>query len=440
MNNLIEIDKDKKTHLIFSSVQNTNKTLEPLIELYKGKLFSCLIKMFTNDCIAQFGTQIFSVKKSFTRTLTNLLSSWMFSLYVSYDFSGDYFLPTNYTDTKSLESTLIDFCKYDTQITNINEKINKILTNLKSNYKYQLELLSGYSKSNLFKQNKTNYKIKKSMINIKKNKNSNIESTFYKLDIIIYFSINDKRLLNILNNILIPVKIYDKLVNSYTGPKGKVDEYLWAIVFRYQLLGSNNHQLAVLPNIMETMTNDYGLNFECFASAINSTYPRYCSIYYDIEKYFGSVGSFFNITPLKGTFGFNPPYQKDIIELGINKLFYFLDKTTYPLTFIITIPIWDTIGRDYMKQTYNNELEKQNINYGDFQVVNKVRESKYFKGLRMIPKDKFTYIDHNFELYKNKTIQNTYVIMLSNHEHQIDNINAYDFESFPGINLENDEV
>ena len=31
----------------------------------------------------------------------------------------------------------------------------------------------------------------------------------------------------------------------------------------------------------------------------------------------------------------------------------------------------------------------------------------------MISKENFTYIDHNFKLFKNKTIQNTYVIILS---------------------------
>ena len=44
----------------------------------------------------------------------------------------------------------------------------------------ELELLNNYSKSQIYKQNKTNYKIKKTLINIKKNKNSPIESTFYK--------------------------------------------------------------------------------------------------------------------------------------------------------------------------------------------------------------------------------------------------------------------
>jgi hypothetical protein len=430
MSSIIELDINTNMHLKFHTSQTSNKILEPLLELYKGKLYSCLIKLFTNDCIKTFGIHIFSIKKSYSRTITNLFSSWMFSLYISYDFSNDYFFPTNYTNTLLLEDTLKDFCKYDKTITNVNEKILIILTNLKNNYKNKLELLNNYSKSQLYKQNKTNYVIKKKLINIKKNKNSSIETTFYKFNLNILFTIKDKRLINILNNILLPVNIYNKLINVFTGPQNKVDEYIWAIIFRYQLLGSNNHQLAVLPNIMKLMTQDYNLNFECFASAINSTFPNYCSIYYDLEKYFGSIGSFFNIIPIKGTYGFNPPYQKDIIEIGVEKIFNFLDKTTESLTFIITIPIWDTIGRAYMKKHYNNELYKQNIDYGDFCIVNKMRESKYYIGLRMIPKDKFTYVDHNFELYKNKTIQNTYVIILSNQSQQIDTLNNYDFEHY----------
>ncbi len=89
-----------------------------------------------------------------------------------------------------------------------------------------------------------------------------------------------------------------------------------------------------------------------------------------------------------------------------------------------------------MKSHYANELEKQNIDYGDFPIVNNVRDSVFFKGLRMIPKEKFTYVDHNFELYKNKTIQNTYVIILSNSNNDLSNLNSYDFETFPGMTNE----
>lgn len=400
------------------------ENLEPILELYKGKVFSFLLKLFTNDCIDTFGTHIFSIKKSVARTLTNLLSTWIFSLYVDYDFSSDYFLPTNYMNTTTLEIILHDICKYDPKILNATERINKVVTNLKNNYKNQLKLLDEYKKSSIFNINKNNYKIRK--VQIMQNKKNDM--IFNKFEITVNFVIKDKRLQNIINNILLPNKIYEKLASVYSGPKNKLDEYIWAILFRYQLLGSNNHQLAVLPDVMHKMKLDYDLNFECFASAINNTFNHYCSIYYDIERYFGSVGSFFNLIPIKGTFGFNPPYQKDVIDMGVSQLFEFLKNSNKSLTFIITIPIWDIEGRSIMKEQYNNELEKQNIDYGEFPIIGKIKESEYFRSMRMIPKEKFTYIDHNFELYKNKTIQNTYVIILSNTIIDSTKFNDYSFE------------
>lgn len=424
--NFYEINENKPNHLIYKArYKQTLYLVDPILELYKGKIYSCLIKLFTNNCTSTFGYRIFSIKKSYLRTITNLLSSWIFSLYIDYDFSSDYFFPTNYNKTKPLEDILRDLCKYDSTITNIEQKITDVINKLKVDYKHLLELLQSYKKSKMYLNNKSNYKIKKTIININKKLNCNM--TFHKFEIITPFIIKDKRLQNILNNILISNKNYDKMLNAYNGPKKIINDFLWAIVYRYQLLGSNNHQLAVLPNIMNKMVLDYNLNFECYASAINNTFPNFCSIYWDLEKYFGSIGSFFNIIPIKGTYGFNPPYQKDVIENGIRKLFNLLDTSNENLTFIITIPIWDFYGKNMMKKQFNNELKKQNIDYGDFLIMDEIKKSKYLKKIRMIPKEEFTYIDHNFELYKNKTIQNTYVIILSNTSYNFDNLDNYLF-------------
>ena len=321
-------------------------------------------------------------------------------------------MPTNYNNTSTIRDTIIDLCKFDSNITNVEEKIDCVIKNLINVYKLQLKLLTNYYNSELFNKTKSKFKINKKIY----------KNIFYKFDISVEFDIKNKKLINILNNILIPITIYNKVSNYYVGPSEKIDDYIWAILYRYQLLGSNNHQLAVLPNIMNRMNDDYNLNFECFASLINNTFNHYCSIYYDLERYFGSVGSFFNIKPIKGTFGFNPPYQKDVITKGINKIFIFLEETCEELTFIITIPIWDSYGQILM----NN---KQNIDYGEFNIINKVKNSKYFKGYRMISKENFTYIDHNFGLYKNKTIQDTYVIIMSNHDLNLDMFQKYTFES-----------
>lgn len=403
-----------KQHIKYSYKKNKEQELNPILELYRGKVYAYILKSFIFNCTDNLGSKIFSIKKSYPRTITNLLSSWFFTLYSTYDFSEDPFFPSNYENIKPLEDTLTDFAKYDPTIENVEEKINKITTSLKKTYKEAMENLNDYKNSDYYKEKKSFYKTSKSIV-YQTRHNNNI--TFYKFSITYPFKLRDKRQENIINNILIPKYIFDKLEKRYTGPEDKLNDYLWIIIYRYQLLGSNNNQLAVLPHILMKMNLDFGLSFECFASSINSTFDDYCSIYYDVEKYFGSKGNFFNLVPLEGTFGFNPPYQKNVMDSGIFRLLDLLDlatKSKNDLTFIITIPIWDKIGRKIMKYSYPEKLKIPVIEYDDFEGIQEIFKSKYFKTKLMIPKDKFTYLDHNFHLYKNVTIQHTYILVLSN--------------------------
>ena len=104
-----------------------------------------------------------------------------------------------------------------------------------------------------------------------------------------------------------------------------------------------------------------------------------------------------------------------------------MELTEQKLAFIITIPIWDNEGKQIM---IDNNMENNNniIKYNDFEIMNVIKKSPFFRGLRMISKDDFTYMDHNFYLFKNKTIQNTYVIIMSNYENDyIENINKINF-------------
>ena len=226
---------------------------------------------------------------------------------------------------------------------------------------------------------------------------------------------------------MIPVEQYNEMKYRYNYEDYLMDKIIWIILFRYQLLSSNNNQLAVIPNIYNKMINDFGLSVECFASAINTSLNHFCSIYYDVEKYFGSIGNFFNIIPKKGVYSFNPPYQYDVISNGIFKIINHMESTVEKLAFIITIPIWDDEGKQIM---FDNNMENNNniIKYNDFEIMKTIKKCPFFRGLRMISKDDFTYMDHNFYLFKNKTIQNTYVIIMSNYENNfIDIINKYNF-------------
>ena len=414
----------------YSFHKNVEKELNPILELYRGKVYAFILKSFIFNCTDNLGTKIFSIKKSYPRTITNLLSSWFFTLYSSYDFSEDSFFPNNFENTDCLVETLNDFTKYDPTIINRNEKIKNIIVKLKETYKEAMENLSDYKNSEYYNEKKDNYKIlKKSIVQNRNNEKIN----FFKFSINYPFKLRDKRQENIINNILIPEYIYEKLKNRYTGPSEMLDSYLWIIIYRYQLLGSNNNQLGVLPQILLKMNQDFGLDFECFASSINSTFDNYCSIYYDVEKYFGSKGNFFKLLPMKGTFGFNPPYQKNVMNMGINRLILFLeeaDKNNNDLTFIITIPIWDKIGRKMMKFNYPEKSKTPIIEYDDFEGIDEIFKSKYFKAKLMIPKNKFTYLDHNFHLFKNVTIQHTYILILSNKNYNFQaKINNYIFSN-----------
>jgi len=392
---------------IHKIVFKTKNNIDPIMELYRGKIYCQIIKIFIHIITEELGTKIFSVKKSYPRTLTNLLSSWMFTLYAFGTNNNDPFFPDSFTNTLSLKITLLDFCKHNKdQSLDYDKIIDDVLIKFIKCIDVQIEILNKYKISPFYLNSKDNFIISKKIF-IQKRDNENI--SFYKFKINVSFGIKDKRLINILDNILLPIDVYTKLKNNYTYDIKYIDTIIWIIIFRYQLLGSNNHQLGILPNIVNKMNKDYGLNFECFASAINSSLQNYCSIYYDLEKFFGSNGNFFNISLTEGTYSFNPPYQKDIMNNGITKLFSFLDTAKVAnkkLTFIMTIPIWDKEGQEILNH-------QNKIDYGDFDIIKDIKNSEYFIGLRIILKDYFTYLDHNFKLYKNKTIQNTYIIIIS---------------------------
>lgn len=401
---------------------------DPILELYRGKIYCQIIKSFIHIVTSKLGTEMFSIKKSYPRTLTNLLSSWMFILYSFEGNTNDPFFPDSFLNVEPLKLTLLDFCKYENKEKDYNQIVSSVLNEFVNSVNDYIDVLEKYKLSQFYLISKDNYKITKKLF---KQVRDNEEISFYKFKININFGIKDKRLINILDNILLPIDIYDKLKRTYNGNQVLMDTIIWIIIFRYQLLGSNNHQLGVLPNIIKQMVKDYNLNFECFASSINSTLNNYCSIYYDVEKYFGSRGNFFNYTITEGVYGFNPPYQIDIMNLGIEKILNLLETANNKiittnneiknLTFIITIPIWDKEGQETLNQT-------NKIDYGDFDIIKKIKTSEYFIGLRLISKEDFTYLDHNFKLYKNKTIQNTYIIMMSTDKSlDFEKINNYNF-------------
>ena len=419
--------KNKNIELFYSNYI----TLEPnpILELYRCKLFLNIQQIFITKMLKKLGKNIFSLKKNYIRTLKNILSSWIFVQCSKLKNMEVQLFPTHDLSFENIKTTLNDFLKITIKSQEKRtELIDDVLTyiNLEKLFKERKKLFINYTNSTYYNTIKNKYKIIKQIVNITTN---NKIIKYIKYTIKLPFIINEYKLSYIIDNILIPKDIWLKLKNNFNAQHLNLNDVIWCVLLRYKCLSSHNHQLAVSPIIMNKMNNDMDLAFECFASSINNTFTNYCSIFYDLEKWFGSLGSFFGIFPIKGTYGFNPPYEKIIIERGVNNILKALQiakKNNNKLTFILTLPIWDKKGKTLMN---NFSCNKNVIDYGEFSIINKIKSCIYFVGLKMVKKDQFSYLDYNNQYYKDKTIQNTYIILLSSKpkNETMEYINKYNY-------------
>jgi hypothetical protein len=113
---------------------------------------------------------------------------------------------------------------------------------------------------------------------------------------------NNLRIGVINNFISIPIinqqlgaNMYNTLRTSYLGDISDDTNFnidAVCVILRYITLGGFSLQWAILPDVINNADLTNELNLEVFASAINHNFPRYCSLFPDIEFMFGSIGRF----------------------------------------------------------------------------------------------------------------------------------------------------
>ena len=166
---------------------------------------------------------------------------------------------------------------------------------------------------------------------------------------------------NKLHKIQIPFAVYDKLKKRYAeypDQDNDLNELVACLCLRYDALGSIGNQMGI-PIPIKDKLKDCRVNFEGFASALNHHCYYYCSMFYDIEKYFGSIGLYQNIKYIRGTFMLNPPYEKSLLHRMVSKIIKSLDVSKSDLCFLFGTPTWDS----YKEITFHMDAN----------------ESKYFK-------------------------------------------------------------
>lgn len=189
----------------------------------------------------------------------------------------------------------------------------------------------------------------------------------------------------------ISVLQYGRLRDLYKGPPGFLDRNIMILLLRYGFMGTKNNHLSVPPSLIGP-----GM-VELFGSPLNTCCEKYCSPF-DVDKRFGSLGSFFDYEFCSGTYLANPPFIEDVmIEMSQRILWALRDVEN--VTVYITIPVWD------------EEAVVRGLTYVAWDLL---KDSPYLKEHKFL--DQFSY--PFFDYYNNKYIpvSDVHFIALSNRD------------------------
>lgn len=146
--------------------------------------------------------------------------------------------------------------------------------------------------------------------------------------------------------------VYDRVQKRYIDNEYGFHNLLLCCLIRYDVLGSGANQYMVDLRYKDELAK-FGVQYECFASVFNCYYPYYCSMFYDLERYFGSSGSFMALHIKQGMYMANPPYSEYLLYCMYEKVKLAL-KSSEPVFFIMSIPKWN----DFHLQV---QIEKDNL-------------------------------------------------------------------------------
>lgn len=124
----------------------------------------------------------------------------------------------------------------------------------------------------------------------------------------------------------------------------------WVLLTRYQALfgphdeGAGWH-MALMPQVVNSLMQDFGVAHELFASPLNCAFPSYCSLFLDTDGWFGSQGSFFPfcrevMVSKGGSFECNPPFEEHLLRLVVHTLLETLRVCSQPLLVALVVPHW----------------------------------------------------------------------------------------------------
>jgi hypothetical protein len=187
--------------------------------------------------------------------------------------------------------------------------------------------------------------------------------------------------------------ILDNLLRQrYIGPPEDIEENVYLVGLRYQVIGIDNHYLSIPPKVASLFS------FELFGSPFNTVCP-YFSAFPEIESLFGAKGNYFlHPFPMEyNTFIFNPPYDETVIDMAITKLLG--QMATRPMTVFCTLPLWDAESQRKCGLPMSNEKGDLTTNFEEarkFVPISRLLTCTYIKehAIRLKERDNPFFVEY----------------------------------------------
>jgi hypothetical protein len=186
---------------------------------------------------------------------------------------------------------------------------------------------------------------------------------------------------------------------------------LYCLMLRYITISEEGVRQAGLMQIFfDALYKTFNINFECCASSFGASTNYICSLFYDIEQYFGSYGNFFELKPIKGFYQCSPPLDSLITTMAMEHIIDILtnDKNKHPLGFICFIPAWD--HETLKKKGITGKLDM----YEEFPIYYKLRDSKFLIYNHNIINKKIMYYQYQGKGEILGTFEAPHIIILGN--------------------------
>ena len=194
------------------------------------------------------------------------------------------------------------------------------------------------------------------------------------------------------------------------------DTIIWCLLYRY-----NNLKLlygfsgSVIPEQYLKINKKYNCNVECFGGFINHTLKYYFGLFYDLEKYFGCLGNFFNCELIEGFYVANPPFAVDFINKTVNKIKNIYENDN-KISLLLIIPVWDISDRKFLNNICKTHLR---TDYKNDIISKSLKNYSYCKNYLLYCKENFPYYDFIKNKYINYAATN--LIFLSYEDTKLDN-------------------